>query len=178
MTNNNLCQNMWSIAHILLHQNRIYTLTNSNPNPEQFLRAIWESVSQAIVLILLKIKFNSQLSCCAFFSVSSVKKIQIKYITNAITTNRWKLLCLLFLLKHFWNPSLPSTLMNMVKTAAHPCWTKFQVCHHTQLSLLFLYVWLIASSLSFNRWIGTLINGWASRSSCHLFLSGHLFECL
>ena len=101
MTNNNLCQNMWSIAHILLHQNRIYTLTNSNPNPEQFLRAIWESVSQAIVLILLKIKFNSQLSCCAFFSVSSVKKIQIKYITNAITTNRWKLLCLLFLLKHY-----------------------------------------------------------------------------
>ena len=47
---------------------------------------------------------------------------------------------LLFLLKHFWNPSFPSTLMNMVKTAAHPCWTKFQVCHHTQLSPLFLSV--------------------------------------
>ena len=34
---------------------------------EQFLRAIWEAVSQAIVLILPQIKLNSQLSRFALF---------------------------------------------------------------------------------------------------------------
>ena len=34
---------------------------------EQFLRAIWDAVSWAAVLILPQIKLNSLLSCCAFF---------------------------------------------------------------------------------------------------------------
>ena len=34
---------------------------------EQFLTAIWDAVSQAIVLILPQIKVNSQVSHCAFF---------------------------------------------------------------------------------------------------------------
>ena len=49
-----------------LHQNLIYwySLTTSL---EQFLGAIWSAISQAAVLILPQVKFNSQLSCCASF---------------------------------------------------------------------------------------------------------------
>ena len=45
----------------------INVLTFSSTSSEQYLRAIWNSVSHTIVLILLPIKLNSQLSSCAFF---------------------------------------------------------------------------------------------------------------
>ena len=41
-------------------------LTSLLTSSEQFLRAIWEPVSQAIVLILPQIRLNSQLSHCSF----------------------------------------------------------------------------------------------------------------
>ena len=44
-----------------------YILTFPPASLEQFLRAIWDAVSQAAVLILPQIKLNSQLSRCAFF---------------------------------------------------------------------------------------------------------------
>ena len=44
-----------------------YILTFSPTSSGQFLRAIWNAVSQATVLILPQIKLNSQLSHCAFF---------------------------------------------------------------------------------------------------------------
>ena len=43
-----------------------YILTFPFTSLEQFLRAIWDAVSQAIVLILLQIELKSQLPCCAF----------------------------------------------------------------------------------------------------------------
>ena len=48
-------------------KSHIYWPYAPSPTLEQFLRAIWEAVSQAIVLILFQIKLNSQLSYCAFF---------------------------------------------------------------------------------------------------------------
>ena len=65
-TSNNLLQNVCLTASFPHHQNHIYT--DLPPYLlEQFLRTIWNSASWAIVLILPQIKFNSQLSCCAFF---------------------------------------------------------------------------------------------------------------
>ena len=46
-----------------LHQNLIYWLSPTAAL-EQSLRAIWDAASQAAVLILPQIKFNSQLSSC------------------------------------------------------------------------------------------------------------------
>ena len=52
----------------LLHQNLIYWLSPTAPL-EQSLRAIWDTASQAAVLILPQIKLNSQLlSYTSFFS--------------------------------------------------------------------------------------------------------------
>ena len=60
-------QKVCAWLHVLpLHQYHIYT-DISPASLEQFLRAIWGAVSQAVVLILLQIKFNSQVSLCAFF---------------------------------------------------------------------------------------------------------------
>ena len=44
-----------------------YILTFPPTSSERFLRAIWNAVSQAIVLILPQIKLNSQLSRCTLF---------------------------------------------------------------------------------------------------------------
>ena len=44
-----------------------HTLTSPATSLEQFLRAIWNAVSQAIVPILPHIKLTSQLSHCEFF---------------------------------------------------------------------------------------------------------------
>ena len=49
-----------------LHQNHI-NLTFFPASLEQFLRAVWNNVSPAIVLILPQIKFDSKLSHCTFF---------------------------------------------------------------------------------------------------------------
>ena len=46
-------------------------LTFPTISVEQFLRVIWGAVSQAIVLILIPMKLNSECSHCAFFKVSS-----------------------------------------------------------------------------------------------------------
>ena len=60
-------QQICALSHTLpLNQNHKYI----DPLPsslEQFLRAIWDAVSQAVRLILPPIKFNSQLSHCIFF---------------------------------------------------------------------------------------------------------------
>ena len=48
-----------------------YILTFPPYSLEQFLRVIWNGTSKAIVLNLLQIKLNSQLSCHVFFSVNS-----------------------------------------------------------------------------------------------------------
>ena len=66
------CQNVCLIARIPLHQNHIYIDLSSSTSLEQFLRTIWEAVSQSIVLILPQIKLNSQFSRCAFFSVDKL----------------------------------------------------------------------------------------------------------
>ena len=50
-----------------LYQNHIYTVLPPATSLEQFLRAIWGTVSLATVLILPQIKFNLQLSHCTFF---------------------------------------------------------------------------------------------------------------
>ena len=51
--------------HVLpLHQSH---MTFPPASLEQFLRATWDAVSQAAVLIWPQIKFNSQLTCCAIF---------------------------------------------------------------------------------------------------------------
>ena len=49
-----------------LHQKRIY-IAPPPTSLEQSLRAIWNAVSEATVLILLQIKLNPQLSHCTFF---------------------------------------------------------------------------------------------------------------
>ena len=55
-----------------LHQNLIYWLSPTAAL-EQSLRAIWDGAFQASVLILPKIKLNSQLSSCtSFFSQQQV----------------------------------------------------------------------------------------------------------
>ena len=58
-----------------------YILTSPTTSLE-FHRAIWNAVSQAIVLILPQIKFNSQLSCCTFFLKSTIQKKQNHYLEN------------------------------------------------------------------------------------------------
>ena len=62
MTRRNL-QKIHAWLHAFpLHQNHINT--DSTPtSSEQFLRAIWAAISQAIVLILPPIKYNSKFSC-------------------------------------------------------------------------------------------------------------------
>lgn len=84
-----------------LHQNHIYTNQNHPTSSEQFLRASQEAVSLAMMLLLPPIKSNSQLPHCAFFSVDNVRRTHTESITNGVTTNKWKLLCLLFLLKDY-----------------------------------------------------------------------------
>ena len=69
VTNSNLLQKICAWLHVLPLHKITYILTFPPTSLEQFLRAIWNAVSQAIVLILPQIKLNSQLSCCAFFSV-------------------------------------------------------------------------------------------------------------
>ena len=60
-------QKVCTWLHVLpLHKNNIYT-DISPASLEHFLRAIWGAVSKDTVLILLQIKFNSQVSLCAFF---------------------------------------------------------------------------------------------------------------
>ena len=44
-----------------------YILTFPSTHLEEFLRAVWDTVSLATVLILLQIRLNSQLSCCTVF---------------------------------------------------------------------------------------------------------------
>ena len=66
-----LCKKIiYAWLHVLtLHQNHIY-VDLPQPSPaslEQFLRAIWDAVSQAIVLILPPVKLNSRLSHYDFF---------------------------------------------------------------------------------------------------------------
>ena len=58
---------------------------------EQFLRPIWAAVSWAVVLILLQIKLNSQLSCCALFfkSTQASKQIFTWHSVNQLYFN-WK----------------------------------------------------------------------------------------
>ena len=48
-----------------------YILTFPPVSLEQFFRSIWNAVSWAVVLIFPRIKLNSQLSCCGFFSVNT-----------------------------------------------------------------------------------------------------------
>ena len=67
----NLLQKICAWLHgVSLHQNHICT-DHPHPHPltslELFLRSIQNAVSQAIVLILPLIKFDSHLSCCTFF---------------------------------------------------------------------------------------------------------------
>lgn len=66
------------------------TLTFLTTHLEEFLRAIWEALSQAIVLICFQIKFNSQLSSCAcmFFSPYYIKK---SLVTSLISYPKPKL---------------------------------------------------------------------------------------
>ena len=63
-TSRNLQKNMCLIACTPLHQNHIYP---DLPPLEQFLRAIWNAVSQAIILILPQIKLNSHIVLFFFF---------------------------------------------------------------------------------------------------------------
>ena len=44
-----------------------YILSLHSASLEQFLRAVWDAVSQAAILILSQIKFNSEFSSCPFF---------------------------------------------------------------------------------------------------------------
>ena len=65
-----LCQNVCSTAGTPLTE----IMYNTEQPPYLFgavSRAIWDAVSQAIILILPQIKLNSQLSRCAFFSVNT-----------------------------------------------------------------------------------------------------------
>ena len=66
-----------------LHQNLIYWLSPTAAL-EQSLRAIWDGAFQASVLILPKIKLNSQLSSCtSFFSQQQVPVQKKKKLQNA-----------------------------------------------------------------------------------------------
>ena len=56
-----------------------YRLTFGPVSLQQFLRAIWNTVSQAIVLILPPIKLNSQLSLCAFFFLTDIGNLKHLY---------------------------------------------------------------------------------------------------
>ena len=64
-----LCQNVCLSMLISPHQNHVYW-----PSPLCWTvpQTCWGPVSCAIVLILLPIKFNLQLSCCAFFFLFSI----------------------------------------------------------------------------------------------------------
>ena len=70
-TSRNLLQKICAWLHGLrLHQNHIYT-DHPPSSLEQFLRGIWGAVFWAMVLILLQVKLNSQLSFYAFFKKSA-----------------------------------------------------------------------------------------------------------
>ena len=62
----------------------INVLTFSSTSSEQYLRAIWNSVSHTIVLILLPIKLNSQLSCCAFFPLVDTIHMAFSFIVYSL----------------------------------------------------------------------------------------------
>ena len=69
-TNRNLLQKkiyVWLHVLPLICTKITYILTFPSTSLEQLLRAIWNAVSCAIVLILSQIKLKSQLSRCAFF---------------------------------------------------------------------------------------------------------------
>ena len=55
------------LSHAYMITKITYILTFSPTSFEHFLRAIWNAISQAVGPILLQIKLNSQLFCCAFF---------------------------------------------------------------------------------------------------------------
>ena len=63
-----------------------YILTSPPPTSlVQFLRAIWNAASRAIVLILPPIKLDSQLSYCAFFSEDSCKRNKfVLYVSHCV----------------------------------------------------------------------------------------------
>ena len=66
-TSRNLLQKICAWLHgFHFHQNHIYT-DHPPSSLEQFLRDIWGAIFWAIVLILLQVKLNSQLSFYAFF---------------------------------------------------------------------------------------------------------------
>ena len=77
-----------------------------------FLRAIWNAASQAIVLILPQIKFDSQLSHCAFFSVDSCKRNKFVFYVSHCVLGSFCHSCLIFTLNNTgptWrNPMLRS----------------------------------------------------------------------
>ena len=57
------------LCELSLHQNHIYWPSPSS-SLEQFVRASRDAVSQAAVLILPQMKFNSQLTHCVYFLVN------------------------------------------------------------------------------------------------------------
>ena len=75
-------------------QNHIYT----DPLPtslKQSLRAIWNAVSWAVVLVLPQIKLNSQLSWCAFFFFQSTHfKGEVREGTWGFEISLCMILCL------------------------------------------------------------------------------------
>ena len=74
-------------------QNHIYT----DPLPtslKQSLRAIWNAVSWAVVLVLPQIKLNWQLSWCAFFFQSTHFKGEVREGTWGFEISLCMILCL------------------------------------------------------------------------------------
>ena len=57
----------WCSDYLPLVSKLLSTLAAPCTSSEQFLRAIWNAISWAVVLILPQIKFNLPLSRCAFF---------------------------------------------------------------------------------------------------------------
>ena len=93
-----------------------YTLTLPSTALVQFLRALWNAVSQAIVLILPQIKLDSQLSHCACFSVDSCKRKKLVFYVSHCVLGSFGHSCLIFTLNNTrptWrNPKLGSTQLS------------------------------------------------------------------
>ena len=67
VTSINLLQNACAWLHVLPSPKAHIYCPHPPTSLEQSLRATWNAVSQAIVLFLLQIKLNPQLSHCTFF---------------------------------------------------------------------------------------------------------------
>ena len=124
-----------------------------------FLRAIWNAASQAIVLILPQIKFDSQLSHCAFFSVDSCKRNKFVFYVSHCVLGSFCHSCLIFTLNNT-GPTWRNPMLRSISSLLAPClesehflgWAAYPDCLHSVRTQAFPSKWALTlpSGLFFN----------------------------